>query len=111
MQWIKAIFISFFLMFNAVDATAGGGHYHGPVSKEQAERTAKNVVSSLVRQNNLDQSWAQSPMKSIERIKLKGDLVWRAIFANKLITTPGEQNLNVFLTLTGGFITANYTGK
>ena len=107
MPWIKAVFISFFLMLNAVDAMAGGGHYHGPARKEQVERAAKNIVGSLVRQNNLDQSWTQSSMTSIEKIKYKGDLVWRAIFSNEL----AEKNLNVFLTLTGGFIIANHTGK
>ena len=98
-------------MFNAVNATAGGNHYHGPMGKRDAEWTAKSVVSSLVRQKNLEQSWAKSPMQSIEKVRVNGDLVWRAKFTNKQATTPDKQNLDVLLTLTGGFIKADYSGK
>lgn len=111
MKWFKVVLIGFFLTFNAIEATAGSGHYHGPVSQAQAEWTAKNIVSNMVRQNSLSQSWEDSPVKSLKRVKLAGDLVWQAIFANDQITVPGEKTLNVFLTLTGGFIKANYTGK
>ncbi|MBF0266936.1 MAG: hypothetical protein HQL46_16860 [Gammaproteobacteria bacterium] len=111
MKRLTTIFISFFLMFNVVNATAGGGHYHGPMGKADAAWTAKRVVSGLVRQKNLEQSWAKSPMQSIKKVRVEGDLVWLAKFTNSQVTMPGKQNLDVLLTLTGSFIKADYTGK
>ena len=100
MKWVTTIFISFFLIFNAVDATAGGGHSHGPMGERDAAWTAKRVVSSLVRQNTLEQSWKKSPMQSIKKVRVDGDLVWLAKFTNKQASTPDKQNLDVLLTLT-----------
>ncbi|MBF0383967.1 MAG: hypothetical protein HQL69_23365 [Magnetococcales bacterium] len=111
MKWIATIFISFFLMFNVVNATAGGGHYHGPMGKADVVWTAKRVVSSMAQRNTIEQSWAKSPMQSIEKVRVNGDLVWLAKFTNKQAATQDKQNLDVLLTLTGGFIKADYSGK
>jgi hypothetical protein len=111
MKWLTTIFISFFLMFNAVNATAGGNHYHGPMGERDAAWTAKRVVSSLAQRNTIEQSWAKSPMQSIKKVRVDGDLVWLAKFTNQQATTPDKKNLDVLLTLTGGFIKADYSGK
>lgn len=109
MQRLTVVFIGVFLMLIAGNAIAGGNHYHGPIGDKQAGYTAESVVRNLVSQKELEQSWAQSSIKSIKKTKLKGDIVWRAMFTNDQITTPGKKNLNVFLTLTGGFIKAGYS--
>lgn len=111
MKIFARILVGCFLALGALEATAGSGHYHGPVSQEQAEATAENIVNNMVKQKSLSQSWEGRPVRSLERVKLGGDLVWRAMFSNDQVKVPSEQTLNVFLTLTGGFIRANYTSK
>lgn len=111
MRQLKVIFIGFFLIFFNVNAMAGSGHSHGPVTQSVAEAKAEQVVQSLVSRNVVEESWALREVNSMERTKRKGDWVWKAVFANDQATDSAKQTLYVFLSLTGNFIDANYSGQ
>ena len=111
MKWFKAALIGFVLMFNTYSAMAGSGHSHGPVTKQQAGQIAENIVQNMVKQNGLASSWAQTSLSSLEQGSLDGNVTWKAAFTNDQETVIEKQKLNVYLTLTGGFIGAEYSTK
>lgn len=111
MKFIKAIFVSLCLTFSATSAFAGSGHAHGPIDQYAAQAKAERTVSNMVKRKVLDNSWQGLPMASIERTKRRGDLIWLARFDNEQVADRSKRKLFVYLTLTGGFITANYTGE
>lgn len=108
MKFLKAIFVSLSLLFTASTAIAGSGHYHGPIDQAGAEQRAERAVSSLIKQSVLEPSWQGLPVTSVEKAEYPGDKVWLARFSNAKATDSAKQELYVYLTLTGGFITANY---
>jgi len=110
MNFVKAIFVSI-CFFLSSTAFAGSGHYHGPIDQAAAEVKAEKAVSSLVQQDVLEASWKGQPVSSIEKTKRNGDVVWRATFNNATASDKTKRSLFVYLTITGGFITANYTAQ
>ena len=111
MKWIQSAFIALFLAFGAQSALAGSGHYHGPVSEEQAGQIAQSVVRNLAGRGDLPDSWSGKSPSSLSRTSLGGNMVWQAEFSNAKETNPERRKLNVFLSLTGGFIKADYAGQ
>ena len=85
MKWFTRVFFALFLAFGAQTASAGSGHYHGPVTEAQAGQIAQNIVRNLTTKGSLSSNAAE--------------------------TAPERRKLNVFLTLTGGFIKADFAGK
>lgn len=108
MKWFLSAFVAVSLMLGAQAAMAGAGHYHGPVSKEQAGKIAVNIVQNMTKQGSLPTSWAGTSMGSLERTPLNGNLVWRAEFFNAEEPVAEKRKVIVFLTLTGAFIKAEY---
>ena len=104
------------LLFGA-PVIAGSGHDHGhshaqaPVNKEAAEINADKAVASLVVSGKIDKSWELIMASSSEKKDFSGRSEWVVIFVNEKITDTAKQKLFVFLTLSGEFIAANYTGK
>ena len=111
MKSIQMVLVAFFLALGTNNAVAGGGHYHGPVSELQAGSVAQNVVNNMARQGNLAPTWATVQPSSLDKTTLDGNMVWRAAFANDQETDPSKRNLHAYLTLTGGFIKADYAAK
>lgn len=111
MKWIQSAFIALSLALGTQNAMAGAGHYHGPVSEAQAGQTAESVVRNMAKQGNLSDSWGVTSLTSLSRASMGGNMVWKAEFANPNESVPERRKLNVYLTLTGGFIKADYATK
>lgn len=91
---------------------ADGGHsYQAPVNKTVAKEKALNVVNSFVKKNVIDKSWSSSNIDTAEKKVSHGNEEWVVIFINNKIDDKKKQKLYVFLTLSGRYIAANYTGK
>lgn len=111
MKCLKAILVAFVLVFNVNAAVAGSGHHHGPVTKQQAGYLSENIVQNMALQGELSSHWVQASPSSLDKVSLEGNRVWRAVFTNDQETTPEKRKLTVYLTLTGGFLKADYSTK
>jgi hypothetical protein len=104
------------LLFGA-PAMAGSGHDHGhshaqtPVSQAMAEKSADNVIASLVEREKIDKTWAVIKAQSIKKNNNTGHPEWVVIYLNDNVTDTEKKKLYVFLTIAGEYIAANYTGK
>ena len=104
-------------LFFGAPVIAGSGHDHGhshapaPVNKEIAEINAGKAITSLVVSGKIDKSWELIIASSSEIKEFSGRSEWVVIFINEKITDTDKQKLYVFLTLSGEYIGANYTGN
>lgn len=89
----------------------GHGHSHGPVTQEKAIATATRVVSNMVNQGVIEESWKSVQATSAEQKEFGGQSEWVVIFNNEKVTVAAKQKLYVFLTIDGRYLAANYTGK
>jgi hypothetical protein len=118
---IQAIVFSFILSLFPVAIWAGADHDHGhdhghshshdPVSQNQAEEVAIKSVAQLIEKGKIDGSWQSVKVAKSEKKKFGNNLEWVVSFSNDKITDPEKQTLYVFVSLTGEYIAANYTGK
>jgi hypothetical protein len=95
---------------------AGAGHDHGshshdPVSKSQAEEAAIKSVEKLVSKRKIADSWKGVKVATSEKKKFGTKEEWVVTFKNEKVSDPNKQTLYVFLTLTGDYIAANFTGQ
>lgn len=115
----KTLLLGLIFSIFSVSTMAGSGHDHGhghshgntPVNQEKAVINATEVVSGFVTKNKLDKSWGFIKASSVEKNVFKGNSEWVIIFINDKIAAPDKQKLYVFLTLSGDYVAANYTGK
>lgn len=114
---IKAVILSFtFALFSSV-ASAGSGHDHGhghshePVTQQQAEVNASRVLSTLVKRGVIDKSWKDTPVNKSEKKQFSGKTEWMVGYNNEAASDPDKRTLYIFLSLSGEYIAANYTGK
>ena len=112
---IQAILLSLVLSFFSAATLAGGehgdGHSHDPVTQLQAEEAAIKNVARLVKKGKIDKSWQTIGVAKSEKKKFGKNMEWVVSFNNKNISDPEKQTLYIFLSLTGNYIAANYTGK
>ena len=104
-------------LFFCAPVVAGSGHDHGhsheqaPATKETAEKNAGKAIASFVETGKIDKSWASITASSSEKKDFSGRSEWVVIFMNEKITDTAKQKLYVFLTLSGEYIAANYSGN
>ena len=114
MHYLTKIVFSLFLIFIS-HAYAGSGHDHGhshaKVSKEAAEKFAKDSVSQLVQKESIDKSWSSVSVQSAEQKEFGEHKEWVIVFNNEGAKNPKERTLYIFLTLEGEYVAANYTGE
>lgn len=107
------------IAFTAVPALGAGGHddhgHHGhghdhsaELSKAQVIEKASGYVVKLIKKGKLDASWEFVPAKEA---KENSAHEWVVTFSNSDIEDPEKQILYMFLTLSGKYIAANFTGK
>lgn len=89
----------------------GHSHSHDPVSQGKAEEVAKQNVARLVDKGKIDKSWKSTSVAKAEKKKFGQKMEWVVSFKNDKISDTSKQTLYVFLSLTGDYIAANYTGK
>ena len=116
MKTLAAALVLSSLFFGA-PVIAGSGHDHGhshaqaSVNKETAEINADKAITSLIASGKIDKSWELILASSSEKKDFDGRSEWVVIFVNEKITDTTKQKLYVFLTLSGEYMAANYTGK
>ena len=112
---LTSLLLCFILNLFTFSAMAGSGHDHGhshaPVNQATATTFATKVIVSLANRDKLDKSWTSITASSVEKEAYNGKEEWVAVFVNEKITDPAKQKLYIFLTLSGDYIAANYTGK
>ena len=118
---IQPILFSLILALSPAVLLAGANHDHGhdhghdhshdPVNQSQAEKVAIESVAMLVKKGKIDGSWKSVSVASAEKKKFGGKMEWVVSFKNDKISDASKQTLYVFLSLTGDYIAANYTGK
>ena len=89
-----------------------GGHGHGhakKVSKEKTKMIGMTHVNRLVKKGKLDKSWKEAKYDSTIQKVFGGRKEWVATFTNDK-GVKGKK-LYIFLTLSGRFLGANFTGK
>ena len=93
----------------ATTAHAGAGHDHAvELSQSQILEKASGLVARIVEKGQLEDSWRQ--VKPQEAKENSGH-EWVVVFFNPEIKDSGKQTLYMFLTLSGKYIAANFTGK
>ena len=96
---------------------AGSGHDHGhshdaeQVNETTAEENADNVIASLIEDRKIDKSWSTIKANSVEKKEYDGHPEWVVIYNNEDISDLDKQTLYVFLTISGEYIAANYSGN
>ena len=112
---IQTFIVTFVLVLFSSTALAGAGHDHGearePVTQQQAEKIASQVLSTFASKNNIDQSWNNIKVDKSEKKSFSDNLEWVVSYKNEAVSDPEKRTLYIFLTLGGGFIAANYTGE
>ena len=115
MMKFKAILLSLTLGLFSITAVAGSGHDHGhghsPVDQATANSKATKIVASFIKQKTLDKSWTGTTVSSSEKKMFNGQQEWVVSFVNEKVADAEKRKLYVFLTLSGDYIAANYTGK
>lgn len=106
------LMIMMMFALTAVSAQAAGGHDdhgHGAeLSKSQIEQKASGLVAKIVEKGQLDPSWKQiKPQKASET----RNHTWLVTFVNPEIKESDKKTLYMFLTLSGEYLAANFTGK
>ena len=114
---LKALLLSLMLGLFSMTAVAGGGHDHGhghshaPVDQATANSKAIKIIASFIKQKTLDKSWKDTTVTSSEKKMFNGQQEWVVNFVNEKVADAKKRKLYVFLTLSGDYIAANYTGK
>ena len=103
------ILVSILTLFSGT-AAAGTGHSHDPVTQQQAEQVATGILSTLVKRSVIEESWSGTEVKMSEKKVFDGQTEWVVSYKNDAVSDPSKRTLYIFLTLTGDYIAANYTG-
>ena len=100
--------LSFVLSFVfSMPVHAHSDHHHGPPALKEtaALEVATLHVKELVAKGKLTKDWESSKHLKTEKRAYKGTREWVVSFKNK------KQILYVFMSLSGQFFAANFTGK
>ena len=107
-----------FLIACGIGATASlahtdrpGHHSHGPINQLEAEDAARGVVGDMVRKHAVDASWVDARIVKAERKTRDKRQEWVVTLQNDVAADPAKRTLYVFLSNTGNYIAANYTGR
>lgn len=95
-------------------AAAHEGHDHEVVliTTSEAETRAKEEIARLADSGKIDSSWKTAA--KVETSGLKGEgkkQEWALTFSNPNVTDATKKTLYVFLTPTGKYVAANFTGR
>jgi hypothetical protein len=85
---------------------------HGDeISREQAVRRATTEVERLAEHGRIDKSWPiEARLESAEIADRPSGQEWVVVFGNATAPAP-QSTLYVFLSLTGEYLAANFTGR
>lgn len=98
----------------AIASVAAAHPGHGkPISQEDAVKRAGAEITRLADSGKLDKSWTvDAKLRSAEaRTVSKGAKEWALVFSNEKATEADKRTLYVFLSETGEYLAANFTGR
>lgn len=111
---ITTIILSSIFLVSAAFA-GGSGHHHShdsePVLADEARENANTIIESLISKEKISSSWALVDTVSVEQKEFNGQMEWVVSYTNEEETDIEKQTLYIFLTLSGEYIAANYSGK
>lgn len=112
---LKIMLLGLILVFSSMTAFAGSGHDHGhshdPISAETAKINATQIRNLMVEEKVLDISWKPLLASSVQKKMVNGQEEWQVTFVNETVSDPAKKTLFIFLTLSGDYVAANFTGK
>lgn len=111
MRIFKYLSMTLLLALFSAQSMGGSGHSHEPVSQKRAEEIASRIVVSMVNQGVIEKSWKDETVEKSERKAFAGRPEWVISFVNPDVADQSKQTLYVFLTLSGEYLAANYSGE
>jgi len=112
---IQSVILTFVLTLFSSVTLAGEGHDHGaplePVTQQRAEQIASRVVSTLVSNGVIENSWENIKVYKSEQKIFDGGPEWVVSYTNQAVSDPEKRTLYIFMTLAGEYLAANYTGN
>ena len=108
---ILTLLLSIFPLTVIAGADHDHGHSHDPVSQLTAEETAIKIVIRMADEGKIDKTWNSVGVAKSEQKEFSGHKEWVISFRNTNISDSSKQMLYVFLSLTGDYIAANYSGE
>ncbi len=115
MKKLPIYLLVLFVFSNAlVFAGPGSDHSHEPsepISEEKALKTASGVLKDMVKKEKIDASWSTVKPEKIIQKTFKKDPEWVVTFDNPKMENKEKQTLYVFLSLSGHFLGANFSGN
>ena len=118
---IKTVGLISVMSLSTSPLLAAGDHAHGPdgshkhapakkISEKEAGSIAKEVVAELVKNKKLKAPWLKVAVATTAKKKFKQEEEWVLTLKNDK-AEKGKQTLYVFLSLTGEYLGANFTGQ
>ena len=112
---IRTVILSLTLFLFPLAAVAGSGHDHGapsePVTQQQAEQTASQIVATFVGKGTIEKSWSTAKVEKTEQKQFGDKLEWVISYKNETVSDPEKRTLYIFMSLAGQYLAANYSGK
>ncbi len=104
------------LMFSSTLVFAGPGSDHShepaaPLSESEALKAASGVLANIVKKGKLDESWGKVNAQKIIQKTFKNEPEWVVTFDNPKADNQDKQILYIFLSLSGHFLGANFSGN
>lgn len=98
----------------ALTSTAAIAHPgHGdPIAEQEAVQRATAEISRLVTSGKLEKSWKVASELQTATLQTQAEnKEWALVFTNPQATDAQKRTLHVFLSETGEFLAANFTGR
>lgn len=100
-----------FAIAAAMTVSAHPGH-RSVLSTDELATRATSHIGRLVDEGKLDASWKTgAELQTVEKNEHGESIEYMVVFTNPGATDPGQKTLYVFLTATGGYIAANFSGR
>ena len=87
------------------------GHSQKAVTEAQAVEAAKKAVATMVKEKAVEESWTAAEVASAAKKASADGSEWVVAFKNSKAADAAKGTLYVFLSLTGDYVAANYTGR
>ena len=112
---IPTVILSLTLFLFPLSTFAGSGHDHGapsePVTQQQAEQTANQIVATFVDKGTIEKSWSSAKVEKAQQKQFGDSLEWVISYKNESVSDPEKRTLYIFMSLAGQYLAANYSGE
>lgn len=110
------IYLLILFVFSSTFVFAGPGSDHShepaaPISEDKALKTASDILTNMVKKGKIGSSWGTVKPEKIIQKTFKSEPEWVVTFDNPKVENKDQQTLYVFLSLSGHFLGANFSGN